>query len=122
MAPKALRLGTVRWSDAMAVIMRAVEGVSGIPAGFPILRDDKMAIIESALAFLLELATIPGRSHSPETPRTYAEHLHDWFDSLEQSALDWREANEETVAAYRNRMLERPSADTRRPYPRPSIN
>jgi hypothetical protein len=30
-----------------------------------------MAIIESAFAFLLELATIPGRSHSQETLRTY---------------------------------------------------
>jgi site-specific recombinase XerD len=122
MAPKALRLGTVRWSDAMAVIVRAVEGVSGIPAGFPILLDDKMVIIESAFAFLLELATVPGRSHSPETLRTYAEHLHDWFDSLEQSAVDWREASEETIAAYRNRMLEQPSPHTGRPYARSTIN
>jgi site-specific recombinase XerD len=106
----------------MAAIVRAVDGVSGIPAGFPILLDDKMAIIESAFAFLLELATIPGRSHSPETLRTYAEHLHDWFDSLEQSAVDWREASEETIAAYRNRMLEQPSPHTGRPYARSTIN
>src|SRR6266481_2201533 len=122
MAPKALRLGTVRWSDAMAVIVRAVEGVSGIPAGFPIVLDDKMVIVESAFAFLLELATVPGRSHSPETLRTYAEHLHDWFDSLEQSAVDWRETSEETIAAYRNRMLEQPSPHTGRPYARSTIN
>jgi site-specific recombinase XerD len=106
----------------MAIIVRAVDGVSGIPAGFPILLDDKMAIIEAAFAFLLELATVPGRSHSPETLRTYAEHLHDWFDSLEQSALDWREVGEETVAAYRNRMLEQPSAHTGRAYARSTIN
>jgi hypothetical protein len=43
-----------------------------------------------------------GRSHSRETLRTYAEHLHYWFDSLEQSGFVWREANEEMVAAYRN--------------------
>jgi hypothetical protein len=42
-----------------------------------------MAIIEPALAYLLQLATIPGRSHAAETVRTYGEHLHDWFDSLE---------------------------------------
>jgi site-specific recombinase XerD len=106
----------------MAIIVRAVDAVSGIPAGFPILLDDTMAIIEPAFAFLLELATVPGRSHSRETLRTYAEHLHDWFDSLEQSALDWREASEETVAAYRNRMLEQPSAHTGRAYARSTIN
>src|SRR6266849_3872565 len=121
MAPKALRLGRVRWSDAMAVIVRAVAGCAGIPAGFPILLTNCMAIIEPAFAFLLELATVPGRSHSPETLRTYAEHLHDWFDSLEQSAVDWREASEETIAAYRNRMLEQPSPHTGRPYARRSM-
>lgn len=106
----------------MAVIIRAVEGHAGIPAGFPILLTDRMEIIEPAIAFLLELATVPGRSHSPETLRTYAEHLHDWFDSLEQSDLDWRVAGEETIAAYRNRMLEQPSAHTGRPYARSTIN
>ncbi len=106
----------------MAVIVRAVDGVSGIPAGFPILLDDKMAIIESALSFLLELATIPGRSHSAETLRTYAEHLHDWFDALEQSGLDWRTVEEGTIAAYRNRMLSAPSPHTGRPYARSTIN
>jgi site-specific recombinase XerD len=96
--------------------------VSGIPAGFPILVDDKMAIIESAFSFLLELATVPGRSHSPETLRTYAEHLHDWFDALEQSGLDWRTVDEATIAAYRNRMLSAPSPHTRQPYARSTIN
>ena len=41
--------------------------------------------------------------------RTYGEHLYDWFDSLEQSGLDWRDVDEATIAAYRNRMLEAPS-------------
>ena len=78
----------------MAVIARAVDGVSGIPVGFPILLDDKMAIIESAFTFLLELATVPGRSHSPETLRTYAEHLHDWFDALEARCRSLHSAGE----------------------------
>jgi integrase len=106
----------------MAVIVRAVDGVSGIPTGFPILLNDKMVIIESAFSFLLELATIPGRSHSAETLRTYAEHLHDWFDALEQSGLDWRTVDEGTIAAYRNRMLSAPSPHTGRPYARSTIN
>ena len=106
----------------MAAIIRAIDGYAEIPAGFPILLSDGMAIIEPAFAFLIELATVPGRSHSPETLRTYTEHLHDWFDSLEPSALDWRDADEETIAAYRNRMLEQPSPHTGRPYARSTIN
>ena len=106
----------------MAMIVRAAEGVPGVPDGFPILFDDDMAIIEAAFAYLIEHATVLGRSHAAETVRTYAEHLHDWFDSLEQSGIDWRTADEMTVAAYRNRMLEAPSSHTRRPYARSTIN
>jgi site-specific recombinase XerD len=106
----------------MAMIVRAAEGVPGIPDGFPILLDNHMTIIEVAFAYLIEHATVLGRSHAAETVRTYAEHLHDWFDALEQSGLDWRTADETTVAAYRNRMLEAPSPHTRRPYARSTIN
>jgi hypothetical protein len=45
----------------MAAIIRAIDGYAGIPAGFPILLSDGMAIIEPAFAFLIELATVPGR-------------------------------------------------------------
>ena len=69
----------------MAMIVRAAEGVPGIPESFPILFDDDMMIIEAAFAYLIEHATVLGRSHAAETVRTYAEHLHDWFDALEQS-------------------------------------
>ena len=106
----------------MAMIVRAAEGVPGIPPGFPILLDDHMTIIEPAFAYLIEHATILGRSRAAETVRTYSEHLHDWFDALEQSGLDWRTADEMTVAAYRNRMLEAPSPPTQRPYARSTIN
>jgi site-specific recombinase XerD len=106
----------------MAMIVRAAGGVPGIRPGFPILLDDHMTIIEPAFAYLIEHATILGRSRAVETVRTYAEHLHDWFDALEQSSLDWRTADEHTVAAYRNRMLEAPSQHTRRPYARSTIN
>ena len=106
----------------MAMIVRAAGGVPGIPEGFPILFNNHMAIIEAAFAYLIEHATVLGRSRAGETVRTYAEHLHDWFDALEQSGLDWRMADETTVAAYRNRMLEAPSPHTRRPYARSTIN
>lgn len=106
----------------MASIIRAVAGVAGIPAGFPILLDDALRIVGPALAYLLELAVVPGRSHAADTVRTYAEHLHDWFDALEQSGLNWRAADEGTLAAYRNRMLESPSQHTGRPHARSTIN
>jgi len=106
----------------MARIIRAVADHPGIPEGLPILLSDRMAIIEPAFAYLLELATIPGRSHAVETVRTYAEHLHDWFDSIEQSGLDWQTIGEATIAAYRNRMLENPSPHTGRPYARSTVN
>jgi site-specific recombinase XerD len=106
----------------MVTIIRAAEGHAGIPANFPILLTNGMEIIEPAFEYLHEIATLYGRTHSQETLRTYAEHLYDWFDSLEQSGIDWRNVRTETIAAYRNRMLERPSPHTHRPYARSTIN
>lgn len=106
----------------MVTIVRAAEGHAGISANFPILLTNGMEIIEPAFGYLHEIATLYGRTHSRETLRTYAEHLYDWFDSLEQSGIAWHEVRTETIAAYRNRMLERPSAHTRRPYARSTIN
>ena len=106
----------------MVSMVRAVVGEPGIPAGVPILLDHEMAVIEPAFAWLMEHATLRGRSHASETVRTYGEHLYDWFDTLEQSGLDWRDIDEGGIAAYRNRMLEAPSPHTGRPYARSTIN
>jgi site-specific recombinase XerD len=102
------------------MIIRAAQGAQDIPAGFPILLSSEMQIIEPAFAYLLEQAQL--HAYSAETVRTYGEHLYDWFDSLEQSGLDWRDVDEATIAAYRNRMLEAPSPHTGRPYARSTIN
>lgn len=106
----------------MARIVRALPGYGEIPAGLPIIVDEGLAIVEPAFAFLFELATVPGRSHATETIRTYGEHLHDWFDSLEQSGVGWWDVGEPEIAAWRNRMLARPSSHTKRPYARSTIN
>jgi len=103
-------------------MIRAVSGVPNVPLGFPILFDADMAIIEPAFVWLMEHAELKGRAQASETVRTYGEHLHDWFDSLEQSGIEWREADEHVIAAYRNRMLENASAHTDRPYARATIN
>ncbi|MFC3595601.1 tyrosine-type recombinase/integrase [Sphingobium scionense] len=81
-----------------------------------------MAIIEPAFAWLLEHASSRGRRCAPDTVRTYAEHIYDWFDTLEQSNLDWRAVDEDIIGAYRDRMIENLSAHTGRAYERTTIN
>lgn len=103
-------------------IVRALAGYAEIPLNFPILVSANMVINEPAFAWLLELATIPGRSHAVETIRTYSEHLHEWFDALEQSGMDWLTVSEIEIAYWRNRMLTQVSPHTKRPYARSTIN
>ena len=104
----------------MVSIIRAVAGVPGIPLGFPILFDARMAIIEPAFAWLLEHASL--RGCAPDTVRTYAEHIYDWFDTLEQSDLDWQSVDEGVIGANRDRMIANPSSHTDRAYERATIN
>ncbi len=106
----------------MVSVIRAIAGEPDIPVGFPILLNAKMAIIEPAFAWLMDHAKLSGRAQVSETVRTYGEHLYDWFDALEQSGIEWREADDRVIAAYRNRMLENPSQHTGRPYARTTIN
>lgn len=104
----------------MVMIIRTAPGHPPFPPDFPLLLSRQMQIIEPAFAYLIDQAAL--RAHSPETIRTYGEHLHDWFDTLEQSNLAWDQVNESTILAYRNRMLETPSPFTGRPYARSTIN
>ncbi len=106
----------------MVSIIRTVAGEPGMPANFPILFDADMAIIEPAFAYLLEHATLHSGSQASETVRTYGEHLYEWFDALDQSNIKWDAADEYVLAAYRSRMLERPSLHTGRPFARSTIN
>ncbi len=106
----------------MVSIVRAGVGEHSVPVGFPILLDVDMAIIEPAFVWLMEHVELNGRVQASETVRTYGEHLYDWFDALEQTGIEWRDVDERVIAAYRNRMLENPSAHTGRPYARSTIN
>ena len=106
----------------MARIIRAAPNFPYIPAGLPILIDESMRIIEPVFSYLLYVATISGDSRSPQTVRTYAEHLLDWFDSLEQSDIAWDDVETETLAVYRNRHLTQISQHTKRPYAQSTIN
>ena len=90
------------------------------PAGFPLLLTSDMKLIEPAVAFLHEHSV--QRAHSVDTVRTYAEILLDWFDTLEQSEIQWRNADAVDLVAYRNRMLSTPSPRTHRAYSTRTIN
>ena len=93
-----------------------------LPRRFPLIVSENNDILEVAFDFLFELATVPGRTHQPKTVQTYAEHLHDWFDCLEQSEIAWDNITETTIANYRNRMTNGPSPHTARPYRATTIN
>ncbi len=90
------------------------------PVGFPLLFSSDMQLLEPAVAFLHEHAI--QRAHTVDTVRTYMEILYDWFDTLEQSGIVWSEADAVDLIAYRNRMLQNPSAHTGRPYSVRTVN
>lgn len=89
------------------------------PVGFPLLFSSDMQLIEPAVAFLHEHAI--QRAHTADTVRTYTEIVYDWFDALEQSGIAWNDADAVDLVAYRNRMLQQPSAHGR-PYSVRTVN
>ena len=90
------------------------------PAGFPLLFTAQWQLIEPAVAFLHE--HFVQRAHTADTLRTYAEILYDWFETLEQNAIHWDDADAVDLVAYRNRMMSQPSPHTGRPYRVSTIN
>jgi len=90
------------------------------PEGFPLLFSSDMQLIEPAVAFLHEHAV--QRAYTSETIRTYTEILIDWFDSLERRCIGWKEVDVSDLIAYRDHMLKRLSAHTRRAFRPRTIN
>ncbi len=90
------------------------------PAGFPLLFTADLQMIEPAVAFLHE--HFVQRAHTADTLRTYAEILYDWFETLEQNAIRWDDADAVDLVAYRNRMMLQPSSHTGRAYRVSTIN
>jgi site-specific recombinase XerD len=117
-----LPLGT----DVPESLRRAAEAAARVtvraprPVGFPLLFSAQFVLIEPAVAFLHEHAV--ERAHTSDTVRTYAEILYDWFDTLEQNGIRWKEADTVDLVCYRNRMMTQPSPQTRRPYSVRTIN
>ena len=48
----------------------------------PMLLDARMRLVEPACAWLMHVALVRGRTRSPQTWRTYAEALYDWWQTL----------------------------------------
>jgi integrase/recombinase XerD len=113
-------------AEVPASVCAAAQAVSAMalreprPVGFPLLFTADLTLIEPAVAFLHEHAV--QRAHTPDTLRTYAELLYDWFDTLEQNGIAWDAADAADLVRYRNRMLTQPSEQTRRPYSVRTIN
>lgn len=82
--------------------------IAGRPCpGVPFLADSKAELAEPANAYLFHIAVVRGRTRSPATWRTYADHLYDFFSFLEENELVWNRVGQEQIAAWRNGMLDR---------------
>lgn len=90
------------------------------PAGALLLFTSDMQLIEPVADYLREHGV--QRAHTLDTLRTYAEILYDWFETLEQNAIRWHEADAVDLVRYRNRMMQEPSCHTQRPYCISTIN
>lgn len=81
---------------------------SGVPSpGIPFLANASAELIESANAYLFHIAVVRGRTRSPTTWRTYADHLYEFFSFLEENGLLWNRVNQKHIAVWRNSMLDR---------------
>lgn len=90
------------------------------PEGFPLIFSSDMQLIEPAVAFLHEHAI--QRAYTTATIRTYTEILIDWFNSIERSGIGWTDVDVSDLIAYRDHMLKKLSAHTRRAFSPRTIN
>lgn len=96
---------------------------NGTPlTGVPMLLDSEMRLIEPVCAWLMNIAMIRGRTRSSETWRTYGEALYDWWQTLEANQWVWDQITPIQAAAYRDRMLHKPSEQTGQPLAPTTIN
>ena len=75
--------------------------------GIPFLADAEGRLIEPANRYLYYVAAIKGRTRSPNTWRTYGDHLYEFFAFLEANDLMWNQVAAPQLAAWRNSMLDR---------------
>lgn len=82
--------------------------VAGQPRpNVPFLCDSEMELVPAPNEYLRFVATVKGRTRSPNTWRTYGENLFEFFSFLEENGLAWDATNQTQIAAWRDAMLER---------------
>lgn len=82
--------------------------VHGQPyAGVPFMVDDEMVLADVPNDYLLHVAVVKGRTSSPKTWITYANHLYELFGFLEANRLQWDGINDTHLGAWRDSMLAR---------------
>jgi site-specific recombinase XerD len=74
--------------------------------GIPFLANAKAELVEPANRYLFYIAAIRGRTRSPATWQTYADHLYEFFSFLEENDLAWNQVDQAHVAVWRNMMLD----------------
>lgn len=78
--------------------------------GIPFLCDGRFELVAAPNRYLDHIAVVRGRTRSPNTWKTYGEHLYDYFSFLEANELEWLTADDRTLAAWRDGMAERGNA------------
>lgn len=83
------------------------------------IEDMNFEIIPTKWFFYLALES--GNTTSPETWRSYAEAIYDWFQTCSINNWEWKNVTREHLLAYKNNMLTNNSSHNR-PYSKNTIN
>ena len=82
--------------------------LAGLPRpGVPFLCGSDMELVGPPNDYLMYIATVRGRTRSPNTWATYGDNLFDFFDFLEANGFHWDSVNDTHVATWRDAMLAR---------------
>ncbi|WP_175720146.1 tyrosine-type recombinase/integrase [Burkholderia anthina] len=73
----------------------------------PFLCDKNMELVETPNQYLRYIATVKGRTRSPNTWRAYSFAIFEFFAFLEANSLAWEKVNSVQLAAWRDAMIER---------------
>jgi len=73
----------------------------------PFLCDKNMELVSAPNAYLRFIGTVKGKTRSPKTWRTYANHLYEYFTFLELNNLNWKDVSLSSLATWRDTMLSR---------------
>ena len=102
------------------ILARVANRKLKTPRGFPLLFSKDGRLIEVASEFLYAHCVV--RKVSDATLKTYGEILYDWFDTLEQSGIEWTEVDATDLVLYRDQMLIESSNITGKPLKPTTVN